>query len=267
MTRHPLHDPVDALIRRVARDVVMAHFRNLSAEDVVEKEADDLVTVADREAERRLTAGLAALDPDARIVGEEATASDASLLDGLDKGRIWLIDPIDGTNNYAHGRSPFAIMLALLEDGDTVAAWIYDPVLDRLCSAVRGGGAWIDGRRMTVAARDPLASLRAAISLHFMDDAAREETARRTRDRMEIVATPRCAGEQYPQLVLGQADVALFQRVLPWDHAAGALFLAEAGGVCRRADGSCYRVADHRPIMLAATTDAIWRQAAAILFD
>ena len=170
MTRHPLHDPVDALIRRVARDVVMAHFRNLSAEDVVEKEADDLVTIADREAERQLTAGLAALDPDARIVGEEATASDASLLDGLDKGRMWLIDPIDGTNNYAHGRSPFAIMLALLEDGDTVAAWIYDPVLDRLCSAVRGGGAWIDGRRMTVAARDPSASPRAAISLHFMDE-------------------------------------------------------------------------------------------------
>lgn len=264
--RHPLDASIDALIRRVARKVVMPHFRHLSAENIVEKEADDLVTIADREAEAALTVGLAAIDPDARIVGEEATATDAALLDNLATGRVWLIDPIDGTNNYAHGRSPFAIMLAVLEAGETVAGWMYDPVLDRMCTAVRGYGAHIDGNRVSVALHAGDNDLRCAISLHFMDAATRADVAARTAGRMTVVPTPRCAGEQYPQLVLGAADTALFQRVLPWDHAAGSLFLTEAGGVCRHRDGSSYSVGRQRPVMLAAASEERWQRAHAILF-
>lgn len=263
---HPLHDAVTALIHAVARDVVMPYFRNLGAGQVEEKEPDDLVTIADRESELRLTEGLRRIDPAARIIGEEATAADASVLDGIGDGRVWLIDPIDGTNNYAHGRTPFAIMLALLENGVAVAGWIYDPVTGRMCHALRGEGAFIDGERVTAhASGDALP--RAAIGLHFMTDDQRDDASRRAAGHLTMTPTPRCAGAQYPQIVLGEVDAALFQRMLPWDHAAGSLFVIEAGGICAYPDGTPYSAADMRPGMLVATSQALWDEVRGVLFE
>jgi fructose-1,6-bisphosphatase/inositol monophosphatase family enzyme len=81
-----------------------------------------------------------------------------------------------------------------------------------------------------------------------------------------VAPMPRCAAEQYPRLVLGTNDVALFQKTLPWDHAPGSLFLREAGGVVRWPDGEDYQVGDQRRGMLAAASPALWDQAAKLLF-
>ena len=99
--------PVAALMRQVARDVVMPRYRNLTTDEIVEKAADELVTIADRESEERLQEGLALLLPEAGIVGEEAVSADPAVLDGLGSGVNWIIDPIDGTANFAAGRPPF----------------------------------------------------------------------------------------------------------------------------------------------------------------
>ncbi len=82
----------------------------------------------------------------------------------------------------------------------------------------------------------------------------------------ELVDIPRCAAEQYPRLVLGQNDVAIFERTLPWDHAAGVLFVNEAGGKAARPDGSPYRVNDHdKPGLIGAASEALWEGLAARL--
>jgi len=262
---HALHHDVAALLRTTAEEIVLPRFRNLAAGEIEEKAPDDLVTIADREAEVRLTEGLSALDRDARVIGEEACAADPALLDGIEHGRVWIIDPIDGTNNFANGRTPFGIMVALVQDGVTQAGWIYDPVAGRLCSATLGGGAWVDGRQ--VRARPTGAALPvAAISPYFLSENERSAITTRATGRFTLVDVPRCAAEQYPRLVLGVNDVALFQRTLPWDHAAGALFVTEAGGVVRRPDGSDYRVGDTRRGLIGAASPALWETAAAILF-
>lgn len=150
---HPHHDAVVQLMRRVAAEIVLPRFRNLAADEVEEKAADDMVTIADRLSEEALTAGLVAIDASARVVGEEAVAADATLLDGIDQGRVWIVDPIDGTNNYASGKTPFGIMIALAEEGEVLAGWILDPVADRLCHTVAGGGAFIDDVAVTARPR------------------------------------------------------------------------------------------------------------------
>lgn len=262
---HPLHDDVAALLRMTAEEIVLPRFRNLAAGEVEEKAPDDLVTIADKEAEVRLTDGLTRLDRDARVIGEEACAADPSLLEGIERGRVWIIDPVDGTNNFASGRTPFGIMVALVEDGVTQAGWIYDPVASRLCSATLGGGAWVDGER--VRTRPSASALPiAAIAPYFLSEEERASIEARTAGQLTLVDIPRCAAEQYPRLVLGQNDIALFQRTLPWDHAAGALFVAEAGGVVRRPDGTDYRVGDTRRGMIGAASPGLWNKAAAILF-
>jgi fructose-1,6-bisphosphatase/inositol monophosphatase family enzyme len=261
-----LSNPIEALLRDVAAEIVMPRFRALRAHEISEKSPGDLVTIADKESEIRLAEGLAAILPEARIVGEEATEADPSLLDRLDDGLVWLIDPIDGTSNFAEGISPFALMIALLDNGVRAGGWIYDPVANRLCHALRGRGAFVNHNR--VQARETGTSLPvAALATRFMTPEKRSDVEARAVGRLTIAPIPRCAGDQYPQLVLGQADIAVFERALPWDHAAGALFLEEAGGILRRTDGSAYHVGDGRSGLLGAASERLWDNAARILFD
>jgi fructose-1,6-bisphosphatase/inositol monophosphatase family enzyme len=262
---HVHHDAVVTLMRRVAAEIVMPRFRNLAADEIEEKAADDMVTVADRESEAALTAGLAALDPGIRVVGEEAVAADASLVEGIERGRVWIIDPIDGTNNYASGIATFGIMIALVEDGETQAGWILDPVNDRLCHAVLGGGAYVNGERVTARASDGERPS-VVLATYFMTDEEKASLYARAERAFSVAPMPRCAAEQYPRLAMGTNDVALFQKTLPWDHAPGSLFLREAGGVVRWPDGRDYHVGDQRRGMLAAASPALWEQAAKLLF-
>ncbi len=260
-----LHEPVVALMRDVARDIVMPRYRNLSADDISEKAADDFVTIADRESEIRLAEGLAAILPEAGIIGEEACAADPAILDRAGEGLNWIVDPIDGTGNFAAGKPPFGIMIALADSGTTLAGWILDPLTGRLCHAILGAGSHIDGEQ--VRARESGADLPiAALAVYFMTEEERADIRRRSTDRFTLVDIPRCAAEQYPRLALGQNDVSVFARTLPWDHAAGTLFLNEAGGLCQRLDGSPYRVGDTRRGLLGASSPRLWDMAAETLF-
>ncbi|MEJ7934983.1 inositol monophosphatase family protein [Sphingobium sp. AN558] len=261
-----LHEPVVALMRDVARDIVMPRYQNLASHEISEKAADDFVTIADKESELRLAEGLAAILPEAGIIGEEACAADPAILDRAGDGLNWIIDPIDGTGNFAAGRPPFGIMIALADAGTTLAGWILDPLSGRLCHALLGGGSHIDGER--IFARESGAPLPvAALAVYFMTPEERADIARRAAGNFALVDIPRCAAEQYPRLVLGQNDVSVFSRTLPWDHAAGTLFLNEAGGLCQRLDGSPYRVGDIRRGLLGASSPRLWDLAATTLFD
>jgi fructose-1,6-bisphosphatase/inositol monophosphatase family enzyme len=262
---HPLHRAVGTLLRRVADEVVLVHFRALSDRDIREKSPGDPVTVADERTEVRLRAGLRDILPGARVVGEEAASADPSLLEGLGLGTVWVVDPIDGTSNFADGVSPFALMVALIDEGETIAGWIYDPVAERMCHAHAGRGAFVDGRAV-VARPSGAQPPRAMLATTFTSARERADRAARAAGRFVEVENPRCAGEQYPQVVLGQTDVALFQRALPWDHAPGTLLVSEAGGRAGRSDGTPYRVADRRPGLLVAATPQLWDDAAALLF-
>ncbi len=263
---HALSAPVEALIRDVAAIVILPRFRNLAASEIIEKSPGDLVTIADRESEERLHAGLSLILPEARIIGEEACSADPTVMKGINEGSVWLIDPIDGTSNFAEGISPFGVMIALLEDGDRIAAWMFDPVSGRMCHAAAGGGAFVDGER--ISARESGATLPiAALAMHFLSPERRAELEARSAGKLNVVPIPRCAAEQYPRLALGQNDLSLFERSLPWDHAPGALFLEEAGGVIRRTDGSPYRVGDGRTGLLGASSPRMWDTAAEILLN
>ena len=260
-----LSDAVEAVMRDAAARAIVPRYQTLSASQIEEKAPDDVVTVADTEAEAILTEGLARLLPGAGIVGEEAAHADPAVLDALGDELCWIIDPLDGTNNFARGRPPFGVMVALAEHGEAVAGWILDPLSGRLCHARKGRGAYIDGEPI-VARTTGQAPPVAAISLVFVDLAKREAMMDHIAPHYRLVDIPRCAAEQYPRLVLGVNDVSIFERTLAWDHAAGALLVNEAGGKVARPDGSAYRVDEHlRPGLIGAASPALWDQLAARL--
>jgi fructose-1,6-bisphosphatase/inositol monophosphatase family enzyme len=261
----PLHAAVDGLMRKIGRDVVMARFRNLDASDIKEKAKDDYVTVADKLSEQRLTEGLMAILPGSHVIGEEAVAADSSVLDRITEGLAWIVDPIDGTGNYAAGRTPFAIMVALAEEGVVQAGWILDPVTRRMCHAALGQGAFVDNKR--IVARETGSALPvAALATRYLPPDIREQVLTRGANRITEVDVPHCAGEQYPRVVLGENDLALFWRSMPWDHAPGSLFVEEASGRVARLDGTPYRVGDDRTGLLAAASPRLWDETAALLF-
>ncbi len=257
------------LMRATAQAVILPYYQQLETHQI-ERKADtpgghaDLVTIADKEAEAMLADGLARLIPNATIVGEEACEADPGLIDRLGDELCWVIDPVDGTNNFGAGHPPFGIIIALAEAGETVAGWIFDPLTQRLCHAVRGGGAWINGdpvRARETGANPPVA----AISTIYMAPERGRDVMTRIAGHFTRVETPRCAAEQYPRLVLGINDISLFERTLAWDHAAGVLFANEAGAKVSRLDGSPYRIDDRRTGMIGASSPAMWDRAAGVL--
>ena len=257
MTR-ALTPQVAAIMRDAANRAIMPRYQSLTADQIDAKAVDDVVTIADKEAELILAEGLARLLPEAAIIGEEAAHADPALLDRLGDALCWIIDPIDGTNNYAAGKPPFGVMVALSEAGETVAGWIFDPLSGRLAHAHRGGGAFIGEERIaarTTGQEPPVAG----ISLVFMDADKRAAMKDHIAPHYTLVDIPRCAAEQYPRLVLGVNDCSIFERTLAWDHAAGVLFVNEAGGKAARADGRAYRVDEaHLPGLIGAASERLW---------
>ena len=248
---------VRAAMQLAANQAILPRYQHLAAADITSKATDDVVTIADHEAEAILAEALARIQPEATIVGEEATHADPALLQRLGDDLCWIIDPLDGTNNFAAGKPPFGILVALSQAGETVGGWIYDVLTGRFCHALRGGGAFIDGDRITARSSGQNPPI-AALSILFADAAKREALRTHIAPHYHTVDIPRCAAEQYPRLVLGVNDVSIFERTLAWDHAAGVLFLNEAGGMAARNDGSAYRVDDARKGMIAAASPALW---------
>jgi fructose-1,6-bisphosphatase/inositol monophosphatase family enzyme len=135
-------DEIERIIRTVAEREVEPWFGRLTATDIVEKAPGDLVTVADRAAEAALTVALEAVVPGSVTVGEEAVAADPTVQAALDgDAPVWVIDPIDGTHNFATDNPRFAMLVALAHRGELLASWTYAPALDLMATARRGAGA------------------------------------------------------------------------------------------------------------------------------
>jgi len=266
--RDGLLDDVGEVMRAVAGEVIVPRFRTLNEDDIHEKAPGEIVTVADREAEQLLGEALLELLPGSRVIGEEQTAKDASILNDVSDGTVWLIDPLDGTHNFVDGRPCFAVMIALLQHGEAVSSWLLDPITNVLSRAEKGAGAFVDGERLVT--RDGTMApryLRGAVLKKYMPDDLRQQVELRIPRIGEALDGMRCAGAEYPAIARGHQDFAVFWRTLPWDHAPGALFLSEAGGMIARLDGSPYRASDTRTVgLLAARNEAVWLEAQRALF-
>lgn len=251
-----LIEPVSELIRDVAKSEVLSRFRRLGSGDVGGKAGDEPVTIADREAELALFRGLGGLMSDAMLIGEEAVAEDPSLLHRARQARsTFVVDPIDGTRNFIAGSPDFAVMVAFVVDGGTVASWIHQPVHDRLYTAVAGGGARVNGRELVRRTTTrPVDELTGVLRTWALGPESGETVWRRAAAFGSVGEGRLAAGIEYPRIVEGEIDFVLWWRTRVWDHAPGALLLAETGGLAGRLDGTPYRPRGEREGLIAAST-------------
>jgi len=207
----------------------------------------DLVTEADRASEKLITERLSALFPQHGIYGEEGVRQ------RIDSEYRWYVDPLDGTTNFAHGFPVFCVSLGLEhrpaglatgQDGALIAGVIYDPTRDEMFATEKGQGAWLDGRRVHVSRTKHLAEALLATgfpsrkrhvspNIHFYQELTlRSHGVRRAGSAALDLAYTAC----------GRIDGFWEFYLNPWDTAAGALLVQEAGGAITRFDGAPFRV-------------------------
>jgi myo-inositol-1(or 4)-monophosphatase len=231
-----LSTAIEAVIHAGA--VQMAHFGREFRID--KKGAIDLVTEIDVEVERQFRALVAERFPDHVVLGEEFGAGSGPEAAGR---YTWVFDPIDGTTNYAHGLPIFCSSLALEIDGEAVVGAVYDPTRRELFTAERGRGAWLNGVPLRVSRAETLIDSLLCTGFHY-------EIHKNRRELMELFSE--LLGHARAVRRLGSAAVDLcyvaaarfdgfWERQLhPWDVAAGALIVAEAGGQVTAMDGSVF---------------------------
>lgn len=260
---------VAALLRAATKAEILPRFRRLAAGDVRTKSGPlDLVTEADEAAERMIEAALRARFPGCVVVGEEATAANGALLSKLaDADLAFVVDPVDGTANFAAGMPLFGCMAAAFVKGEVVAGWIHDPLGDDTAVALRGEGAWFEdaeGHRfadLRVAAPAPMNRMIGAVSWGYLKEPQRSQVASRLPGLAGIVNF-RCAAHEYRLVASGHAHLLFYNKLMPWDHAPGWLLHREAGGYSARFDGSDYRASEHvTGGLICAPDKASWLEA------
>lgn len=249
---------VEEAIRKAAATEIMPRFRQLGAHEIDQKAGPhDLVTDADRNAELYLTEVLGALLPGSVVVGEEAVHADPYTYEALQgDAPVWIVDPVDGTRQFVHGDTGFCTLVALARQGVLLASWTYAPARDQLATAVRGGGAFLDGVRLRSGAPDPARDLVVATSHpDYTTDAQKRALLGLWTDG---VRTRPCgsAGLEYLAIARGELDATAFSWEAAWDHAAGLLLVEEAGGAHLTLTGEPFRITGGNALPFTTARDA-----------
>jgi myo-inositol-1(or 4)-monophosphatase len=191
----------------------------------------DIVTEADRASEAAIVAVLRASYPDAAIVGEEGGLRDGS------SGERWIVDPIDGTTNYAHGYPIFCVSIAYERDGELEAGAIFAPAMNELFLVARGGGATLNGSPIAVSGVEMLGSALTCTGFHPADFDRNAPCFRAVSNRAQAVRRDGSAALDLAYVACGRFDAFWEYDLHAWDVAAGTLLVREAGGRVDRIDG------------------------------
>lgn len=216
--------------------------RASDARSIAFKGPIDMVTEMDHRSEQIIVDTLLAAFPGHAVLAEEETCIEN------DSGFLWIIDPLDGTTNYAHGYPNYAVSIGLEQEGQTIVGVVYDPLRDELFSATRGNGSFLNGRRICVSTIDLL--LRCLLATGFPYDRATSPVnnlAQFNRMIMRSQEVRRCgsAALDLCSVAAGRLDGYWELKLKPWDVAAGSLIVLEAGGMVTALSGAPFSIRDN----------------------
>jgi fructose-1,6-bisphosphatase/inositol monophosphatase family enzyme len=264
---------IGGILSRAAEAEIMPRFGALTVGQVREKSSRfDIVTDADEATEHAISVALETAYPGAAIVGEGATAKNSALLDAIGTADLaFVLDPLDGTKNFASGVPLFGIMLAATVQGEVVFAAIHDPVCHNTAFALRGEGAWMqghDGSRadLKVAVAAPVEEMDAIIGTNFLPEPLRT-IVNSNLSRLAMSSWLRCAAQEYRMVAAGHCHLLFYNKLMPWDHAAGWLLHREAGGYSAHFDGTEYRPTHFTGGLICAPDKASWQRARDALLE
>jgi myo-inositol-1(or 4)-monophosphatase len=227
---HPMLNTAIKAARRGAAIINRASF-DIDRLQVTEKRPNDFVTEVDQAAEQAIIDVLKNAYPDHAILAEESGPS-ANLHD--DNENVWIIDPLDGTTNFIHGFPQYCVSIALQHRGQITQAVVYDPTRNDLFTATKGGGAYLNEKRIRVTKRDKIADGLIGTGFPYSDLTALDEYMQMFRimtEKSSGLRRPGAAALDLAYVAAGRLDGFFEKRLKPWDIAAGSLLITEAGGI------------------------------------
>jgi fructose-1,6-bisphosphatase/inositol monophosphatase family enzyme len=254
-------DKISQFIKDVSAQDILPRFRNLKEHEVIIKEPGEFVTEADLAAEISLIRKLSSLYPTSIISGEEELVKSPEKLAELIASPLgFLIDPIDGTNNFIKGNERFAVMVVALQYGVTAASWIYQPYTDKMAVAEKGSGAFVNDEKITLAAPpENVDQIIGAAHINRMPDELRAKVRENLKVFKENIPAF-CAGFDYVSVAESKKHFSAYNRTLLWDHLPGTLLCEEAGGYVRGLDGKKYTSKNDGDGLLTAPNEDLWHQ-------
>lgn len=227
-----LDSQVQNFIRGVSRDIIMPAFRINIAEDMISVKNDhSIVTIIDHQAQAFLKPRLMDVLPGSGFLGEEDDLADPRTL--RDCEWVWILDPIDGTHNFAYQKPDFGTMLALwhVPSATTAYGWIYMPVKDYMFSGGRNESVYLNNMPLDHTVQStlkPLKEMRGLLNYNSFGEA--RDAMSHNSHGFQSIEPSSCAAVKFVDLLLGEADFAAFGRAKIWDLAAGFALLDAANG-------------------------------------
>ena len=214
----------------ISKDIILPKYKNLQDYDINYKNGKDLVTTADIAAEKALKKNLLKIIPTANFIGEEEYAINQSILDSYnDNNYCWTVDPIDGTTNFVKGKDMFAIMIALTHKNEILYSWIYKPLTEEMCFAIKNEGSFINDKKINTKGVSKLKNAIGSISTKYWEGDYLNRL-KILKNNFAYVGSYGCIGFEYIDIALGKRNFAILSKLSPWDHIPGILFLRESGG-------------------------------------
>lgn len=257
MTLHETLNTLEALVKQHAAEQIMPRFNQVTYEF---KQDGSLVTEADSAMQQVMIDSLKQYWPDTIVLGEEMTDEEQQQQLDTETRGLWILDPLDGTTNFASGVPVFSVSVALIQNNEVVLGLIYDPNRDEVFSAIKGEGAWFNGKPLSCETeRQRLKQCSAQIDFKRLSKSLRGHLCVE-----HPYASQRNFGSgalDWCWLVTARSQVYIHGGQKLWDYAAGQLILSEAGGVATTFEGEPMFIRSLEPrSVMAAVNQSLYNE-------
>lgn len=235
----------------------MPRYQNLETHEVDTKTGpNDLVTIADREMELALCDILPDILPGSVVIGEEGVSEGKVSTELLKdhSSSYWVVDPVDGTYNFRHGKRHFGVMAALVQNGETLMGWLYDVLGQSMMICEAGSGAHIEDQKIYLETKH-----KAHGDLSGFAYFSTRKHIEPWKQKVKSIDTLRCSAHEYLYLLRQEHDFGVYSRCRPWDHLVGTLAYQEAGGIVKTWDGVAYKPEMDKAALIVATHEDLWQ--------
>jgi len=255
---------VGEILAHAARTEITPRYGQLAAAQIRQKtSALDVVSEADEAAEAVIQRSLLESFPGSLVIGEESAYKNPALLESIATADlVFVVDPIDGTKNFVSHLPLFAVMSAAIVRGEIAASVIFDPAYREWAYALKGGGAWLEREDRTksplqVARPVELSKMEGIATTSFLPEPLRTAVQSNLK-KLAATNAFRCAAHEYRMAASGYCHFLFYNRLMPWDHAAGWLLHREAGGYSAHFDGSPYHPTHFTGGLICTPDEASW---------
>jgi len=249
------NNDINSIFYEINKKYIIPKFKNLKDNEIKFKNKKDIVTTVDISIEKYLEKKLKKIIPNSLFIGEELYNTNPNIINFYNSNELcWTVDPIDGTRNFVKGDDMFAIMIALSKKNKILQSWIYRPMTDEFCYAIKDKGAYLNYNKIMINKITNIDQSIGSISNKYWQQNEYNQIDK-IKNLFKKVNSYGCIGLEYIDIIKSIRNFAILSKLNPWDHVPGILILREAGGFDSFFNGQKYIYPNKNNLVIASDQD------------